>query len=436
MKKVKMIVLIVTVLIFSSSMAFSNGLNLNSLGTRALAMGGAFVGLADDFSTIYWNPAGIAQFKQKYFGFYGTDIIPSGKYKLEITSPIGPLTLVNTKLPTKHYLVGMAAYYHPISENLVAGLGVYVPAGLGARWEGADLVNISGGSNLDWKSKIALITFAPAIAYKVSEQFYIGATLNINYGVFDIDTYAGTQEIPIPVHPFTMEYDLGQQSVSMSGWGYGATFGVLVKPSESFSLGVTFRTPSKIKFSGDTSIEGFAGLGLNTTSETKTDVTFPFWLAGGVAFKPVENLILTADVQFTKWSEIEVIGLTFTDPVWAAGGGEEIPMHWSSKSQIRFGAEYKINSLAIRGGYYWDPAPAPDRTMNILLPNYDFNVVTFGLGYSLNGLQLDFAVEYLKGKERDIDFLRVQTDPDWEEAMPGVYYMNIFVPNISISYRW
>ncbi len=128
--------------------------------------------------------------------------------------------------------------------------------------------------------------------------------------------------------------------------------------------------------------------------------------------------------------------MTFTDPVWAAGGGEEIPMHWSSKSQIRFGAEYKINSLAIRGGYYWDPAPAPDRTMNILLPNYDFNVVTFGLGYSLNGLQLDFAVEYLKGKERDIDFLRTMTDPDWEEAMPGVYYMNIFVPNISISYRW
>ena len=31
-----------------SPLALANGLNLNSLGSRALSMGGAFVGLADD----------------------------------------------------------------------------------------------------------------------------------------------------------------------------------------------------------------------------------------------------------------------------------------------------------------------------------------------------------------------------------------------------
>lgn len=67
---------VATFIVFLSSLAIANGLNLNSLGSRALAMGGAFVGLADDFSAIYWNPAGIAQFDKQYFGFYGTDIIP------------------------------------------------------------------------------------------------------------------------------------------------------------------------------------------------------------------------------------------------------------------------------------------------------------------------------------------------------------------------
>jgi long-chain fatty acid transport protein len=31
-----------------------------AVGTRAAGMGGAFVGVADDASAIYWNPAGLA----------------------------------------------------------------------------------------------------------------------------------------------------------------------------------------------------------------------------------------------------------------------------------------------------------------------------------------------------------------------------------------
>ena len=78
-------------------MALANGLNLNSLGTKALTMGGAFVGLADDFSTIYWNPAGIAHFSKKCIGFYGTDIVPSGTYQFG---------LVDAKTVNTHYLGG------------------------------------------------------------------------------------------------------------------------------------------------------------------------------------------------------------------------------------------------------------------------------------------------------------------------------------------
>ena len=39
----------------------ANGLNLNGVGSKAIAMGGAFIGQADDFSAIFWNPAGLTQ---------------------------------------------------------------------------------------------------------------------------------------------------------------------------------------------------------------------------------------------------------------------------------------------------------------------------------------------------------------------------------------
>ena len=37
------------------------------VGARALGMGGAFAGLADDASAAYWNPAGLAYLKTNQF---------------------------------------------------------------------------------------------------------------------------------------------------------------------------------------------------------------------------------------------------------------------------------------------------------------------------------------------------------------------------------
>lgn len=430
--------LLLSVLLLSP-LALANGLNLNSMGSRALAMGGAFVGLADDFSAVFWNPAGIAFFEKDCLGFYGTDLIPMSTYKLEYQVPgmSTPITLVDAENETIHYLAGMGAYYHPISERIVAGLGVYVPSGLGIRWKGADLANISNDNpSINWQSRISLVTIAPTLAFKITDQISLGAALNVNYGMFDIGMYAGEASIPQP--PYVV--DLGQYEEDMTGWGYGATLGILIKPSETFSIGGTFRTQSKVQFSGEATISNLNFLGLQATSELERDVTWPIWLAGGVAFKPMDELTLTADIQYTQWSKMDVIETDFKNNYWqmlmAQSGQDEMPLHWKDATQFRFGAEYRIGSLALRGGYYMDPAVAPNKTMNILLPNYEYNVVTAGFGYHLNGLQLDFAVEYLMGKEREIDYTKVLTDPEYESAMPGIYNMNILVPNLSVSYRF
>ncbi len=437
LQKGRMFFSAVTFIFFLSSMALANGLNLNSLGTKALTMGGAFVGLADDFSAIYWNPAGIAQFDRKYFGFYGTDIIPSSTYKLITDTPLGPVTVVKADTVSKHYLSGLAAYYHPVSENLVVGLGVYVPSGLGAKWDGADFRFVSMNTDYNWMSKIGLVTVAPALAFKLNGQIYFGAALNINYGMFDIAMHAGSEDNPTPPPD---EIDLGQYEESMKGWGYGVTLGILVKPNKMFSVGATFRTASTVKFSGDASISNLSLLGANTTSDLDREVTWPMWLAGGVAFKPMEGLTLTTDIQWTQWSKIDVIKTVYKDPFWDAmmtqSGDAERPMHWDDALQVRFGAEYRINTIAIRGGYYFDPSSAPDRTLNVLLPNYDFNVVTVGFGYALDSLQFDFGLEYFMGKERNVPAEKVALDPEWASAMPGTYKMKIIVPNLSISYKF
>jgi long-chain fatty acid transport protein len=331
----------------------------------------------------------------------------------------------------------MFAYYHPVSDRLVLGFGAYTPSGIGIKWPESGLAPLSGGGSFDWSSKVGLFSLSPLVAYKINDMISVGAALNVNYGMFSINMHAGHAELPMP--PYAL--DLGQYEESLSGWGLGATFGVLVKPSDRLSFGLTIRTPSKVTFKGDGLISNLDMLGFSETSDVERSITFPLWIAGGVAVRPLDRLLVTADIQWTKWSSVKALDAAFADPAWKAmmalSGRDSQKMDWSDKVQIRLGAEYTLSdALALRAGYYYDPSPAPDTTLNILLPSYTYNVVTAGVGYKVAGLQVDFGIEYLMGKDRDVLYMKTLTDPSYATAMAGAYRMNILVPNISVGYRF
>lgn len=433
MKKTKTLLAVLTCLIFLSSFGFSNGLNLNGVGARMVAMGGAFVGLADDFSAVLWNPAGLAQLSSSTFGLSGDVIMPSGTYQWDLLG-------INAETNSKMYPAGMAGFFTPIGDNLVAGIGVFTPSGLGASWDGTDLALLSGVSpllggtgnpNIIWESFIGLLTISPAIAVNISDMFYLGATVNINYGIFHIQRTAGAALVNHPLAGL-IYVDLGQYKEESTGWGFGATIGALVKPIEQVSIGVTFRTPSVVKFDGDASIGNFPALGAPEASTFTREVTSPMWLGIGVAFKPAENITITADGHYTNWGKLDTVATEYTDLFWQAALAEEadLELMWADKWQFRFGVEFWVSdTLAVRAGYYNDPAPSPDTTMNVLVPNYDFNSISGGLGIVLNNFMIDLTAEYLFGTERVIAF-------NLDNEMPGVYGMKILALTFNLIYQW
>ena len=417
-----------TAVLVLPTFAPANGLNLNGLGSRAQAMGGAFVGIANDFSAVFWNPAGAAGFRKEMFGFYATDLIPTATYRLESAIPEVPYVAAKTK--TSHYLGGLAAYYKPISSKVVVGLGVGTPSGLGAMWDGADFTGLTNGTSYDWSSKVGVVSISPLVAVKLSDIVSVGATVNFNYGMFSLKMPAGSSSWPLTLEPV----DLGQYEENMNGWGIGATFGVLVTPSEKFGFGLTVRTPSTVSFNGTASMSYMSVYELPGSSDLKRKITWPLWIAGGVSFRPVPRLLLSADVHWTQWSKLDRITTEYLDIVWAAlmeaeGKGVRV-LDWSDKTQIRFGAEYTLNaSTALRAGYYHDPAPGPDTTLNVLLPSHTFNAFSIGVGQTISDLQIDLGLEYLMGNKRTAGFTS-------DNAMPGAYGMKIVVPTVSVSYKF
>ncbi|RPI99066.1 MAG: hypothetical protein EHM31_10825, partial [Candidatus Aminicenantes bacterium] len=227
------------------SLAPANGFNLNGLGSRAQGMGGAFVGIANDFSAVFWNPAGAAGFRQETFGFALADVIPRATLGLTLgTIPENPP--FEAKTATSHYLNFLAGYYKPVGANVVLGIGFGTPSAQGTMWNGSDLDVLTSGTAYDFSSRLYVFSFSPMAAVRISERLSVGAAINVSIGTFSLKMPAGTSSFPITIDPV----DLGQYEETMTGWGLGATFGILAKPADALGIGLTVRTPSTIIFDG------------------------------------------------------------------------------------------------------------------------------------------------------------------------------------------
>ncbi|MCB0281313.1 MAG: outer membrane protein transport protein [Calditrichae bacterium] len=409
--------LLTAALFLSGSTLFANGLSLNSLGPRALGMGGAMVGLANDYTTIYWNPAGLRNLSGTYIGGYFTGIMPMGTYKYDAAG-------IDAETKSNIYPApGLIGHWQcMLSDKGTVGLGVYVPAGLGAEWDGADFTAFAGGQNLNWSSQVGVINISPAFAYQLSDQLALGFAVNIFYGMFDMENGSSG----------------AQYEESSSGFGYGVTLGAHFKVNEMISLGASFRTKTDVKMSGEAKNPGMAlvpaamGGPYPTKSDFDRDVSWPMWIGGGVAVKPVEGLTLALDVQYSQWSESEKEFQTeFDNAGWAAvtgaTGDDKFILKWEDATQIRFGAEYMVNEMiTVRGGFYTDPAPAPDETYNFLFPSIDYNGITGGASINISGVVVDLGAEYLIGSERDI--------APTTENVPGKHNMNIFAFSIGTGF--
>ncbi len=393
----------------------ANGLNLNGSGSRAMGMGGAVIAWTNDVSLFYFNPAGAANAEGTWISLFETNLLPSGTYAL---APYG----IDAKTQSKLYPAGALGFVKPLSDKLTIGLGIYTPSGTGATWDGEQLKLLSNNMAYEWESFLGVVTVAPLVAYKISEQVAVGATLNLNIGMMDIKRPG-----------------VGQYEESLTGMGVGATIGMQFTPSDKLAFGLSYKLPVNVTLKGDAKM-GFANLlGVGVESEITRKTTLPMWLGAGVSFKPMDKLRLAFDINWTNWKKLDEIPVEFSDaawtllmahPIYKAAFNQAIELDWKDCLQFRIGAEYMLNKeWAVRLGYMRDPSPAPLETMNILLPQIPYNMFTVGAGYSGAKLSVNAALEILRGAKQTVPLSAAA-------KMPGEHNMNIFVPSITIAYRF
>jgi len=403
-----------------SSLSHGAGFLIYEHGAAAMAMGGAFVALANNPSAIFHNPAGIAFLEGTQINF-GTTLITSAG---DLSLPNWPVSTYQTVEREKKWFYPPTFYIsHKISEKVVAGFGFFVPYGLGVEWpEDYPLRYIS------IRDEMKTFFFNPTLAYKVNENFALGFGVSYIYSTLEFelverkeDTIDLTPHVGLPIiASYTMDVPLVLDATG-SAWGLNA--GALYK-GENFSIGFNWRGGFKIKFDGDLALsaalvdvtipppwdllipaEAVEAVETAIADQVPSEggalipsFNFPHIFGVGVAFNLTQSLIMSVDVHYLLWSTYD----EFTVEVDVPGfENKHVEENWTDSFVFRGGLEYKLNErFALRAGFLYDQTPQPLETMDPILPDANRWAITGGFGYKSGNFIIDVAYQYEPFQDR------------------------------------
>jgi long-chain fatty acid transport protein len=383
-KKYLVVAAFVCLLLGQAHLGQASGFLIYEHGAAAMAMGGAFVAVANNPSAIFHNPAGIAFLKGTQVSVGPTFILPSG----HLTLPNWPVANQRTWkqenavfYPTNFYLT------HSVGDRVTLGFGFFSPYGLGSKWPKENPLRYLG-----YEDDMKTFFFNPTIGIKLTDKFSVG------FGVSYI--YSTVKFKLVELEDFTA-YHLSKYDVPAAldgnGHGWAVNAGALYR-TDKFSIGVNWRGAFDIKYTGDLALDTSAlpapiKPAVPTTAKGDTTFKFPDILGVGVAFNPTDKLLLSADFHYVTWNRFDKYVVTFDDPKLAP---MEVEENFKDSWLLRGGGQYSFcDKFALRLGILYDKTPQPVDTMDPLLPDANRVALTGGFGFKLSrNVILDVGYQY------------------------------------------
>ncbi len=392
--------------VLGSATAFAGGFQLNELGSRAMAQGGAFAARASDPSAIYFNPAGLGFQSQAELYLGTTFIMPQVSFYGPVVDANDPAIKNETKMTSQTFTpIDLYATY-PATDNLHFGFGVMNPYGLGTEWP-SDWV----GKYITTKAEVQSFYYTPTVAYRVSDKLSIGAGLSIVTGSVKLQ-----QEENVINTDTQVEIDMTAKTA------YGFTAGIQYKITPDLSAGISYRSSVKLNASGSADFNPQIPLVNVVNGNVTSSLTLPATGFAGLAYKASPNFEIEADYQYIGWSSYKDLTIDFTN-----NPADDVtsPKNYSDTYIIRIGGEYSLDALKIRAGYLYDHSPVASAYVDPILPDANRNGVNVGLGYQFTKqISADVSYMFLKFDQRQAQNTVVNFDGTYN-ALANLIGVNV-----------
>jgi long-subunit fatty acid transport protein len=411
-------------------------------GARALGMGGAFIAVADDATAASWNPAGLINLELPEVSVVGavnansSDFFSSSHSEVNTSSSVNTdnLNYISAAYPFVLWGKNMGIslnYQHLYDFTKEYSYNFRDDATSTSQFElfGSQITTVST-SNTESKTTFdqqgSLGALGLAYAVKLSQEFWLGLTLNIwracsdsNRGwestVFrntevsgSVQTYQDgilVSDVPIgPLATSSMYRDLYEDFA-----GENFNLGFIWDVNSHVTLGGVIKTPFKAEMNH---ISTNLSLDPPTVSE-EVRINMPMSYGAGIAYRFSDNLTIDLDLYKTLWSDYTITdsqGNEFN----AVTGSLRSQSNIKDTTQLRLGGEYlhipeKGNIIIpFRAGLFYDPEPMEGDVK-------DFYGVSIGSGIVYKQFVFDAAYQFRWGRNQDADNLIPNADARVDE---------------------
>jgi long-chain fatty acid transport protein len=364
----------------------------------ASGMGNAYAGaaaIAEDASTIFFNPAGMtyidgtqavgalhlikpnAEFHDK------SSVGGAGKTPGDEGPDAGDLAFVpNLYLMTE------------ITPSIRVGVGVNAPFGLKTEYDDKWI----GRFQAD-KSEVKTININPSIAFKVNDQ------LSLGFGVSAMRAEATlTRSVNFG--------GAGEGDVKVEGddWGFGFNLGAIYQVTSDTRIGVAYRSKIKQKLEGDVKFSRPA-LVPNSGDTADGNVTASIDLPESFSVSSFSRLNdqwdLMGDVTWTRWSQFKELKIVRDNgkPL------QTTPENWENTIRYSVGMNYHYSdALKLRAGLAYDEEAIKDEFRTARIPGNDRKWISLGASYKLTPSSVfDVGYSHLFLSDAKIDDNQVST---------------------------
>ena len=394
-------------------------------GARAMGMGGAFIGVADDATAASWNPAGLLQLTKPELSMAGSYF--SGENSYDTSRVEGDIEDHSPYITHLNYASAVIPF-QLFNRNILFSLNYQhlyeFSLDISKTWRETE-----EGSSIDKRHRDekrqrgSLCTLSPALAFEPSRFLFLGMTCNFwdnrildngweNINIQYAEGMEQRDERVVTKSAIYEKYDFS---------GFNMNFGFLAK-SDLFTLwgkkrqvqiGGVFKTPFKADIRHEKQEKWYEEFPDDPASNRYYDrishhnftLKMPLSYGLGVCFKFSDSVAMSLDAYRTQWDQY-----VFID----SSGKEWSPINKKAKdeanikatTQIRWGGEYKLMKskydVPIRIGAFYDPEPASDR------PDTVYGV-SCGTGFTYRGasgkdlFSCDLMYQFRLGEKRNAE---------------------------------
>ncbi len=416
----------------------------------ASGQGNAYAGaaaVAEDASTIFFNPAGMTRLSSRQIVAAGHVIYTKADFTNQgSTHALGGDLNGGNDDPGGTAFVPNFYYVQPMQNGWSFGLGVNAPFGLATEYDD-DWVGRYHAVISDLKT----VNINPSIAWKATDALSLGAGISVQY--VDV-TLSSAVDFGAICYAF-----LGPASCDASGYfpqlsdgfadltgdngsdlSWGFNLGLLYELNPATRVGLAYRSEidhhvdGKADFTVPAAGAFALANGLFVDTGVKADVTMPQSVSLSLYHDLDSKLALLADVTWTGWGTFEELRIRYDNP----GQPDSVTTeNWENTWRYSLGAIYKLNSAwLLRGGLAYDETPIPDaehRTARI--PGNDRTWISLGTSWMYSkALTFDVGYSHLFIPDTKTNNTLESSIPTLAATLKGNYEASVDI--LSAQVRW